>query len=123
MLNPGGQSRLAKIAVTNKFLMFRETWAELAHFNFFCQEQAAFRKGFRTTNNIFISLTVINKFLSRNEGRLYIAFMDFRKAFDSISHQLIVTKLKDVGITCNILEVLSSMYMQLNAHVKKLQME
>ena len=86
--------------------------------NFFCQEQAGFRKVFRTTDNIFILHTVINKYLSRKKGRLYVAFIDFRKVFDSISHQLFITKLKDAGITGNILEVLRSMYMQLNAHVK-----
>ena len=86
--------------------------------NFFCQEQAGFRKSFSTIDNIFILHTVINKYLSRKKGRLYVAFIDFRKAFDSISHQLFITKLKDAGITGNILEVLRSMYMQLNPHVK-----
>ena len=59
-------------------------WADAV--KFFCQEQAGFRKGFRTTDNIFILHTVINKYLSRKKGRLYVAFVDFRKAFDSISH-------------------------------------
>ena len=37
---------------------------------------------------------------------------------DLISHQLLITKLKDAGITGNILQVLRSMYMQFNEHVK-----
>jgi hypothetical protein len=91
-------------------------WADAT--NFFCQEQAGFRKGFRTTDNVFILYTLINRYLSQKKGRVYVAFVDFRKAFDSINHQFLISKLRDAGVTGNILDVLQSMYLQLNAHVK-----
>ena len=55
--------------------------------NFLSQELAGFRKGFRSTENVFILHTVINKYLSRKIGSLYVPFIDFRKAFDSISQK------------------------------------
>jgi hypothetical protein len=91
-------------------------WADAT--DFFCQEQAGFRKGFRTTDNVFVLYTLINRYLSRKKGRVYVAFVDFRKAFDSVNHQFLISKLRDAGITGNILDVLQSMYLQLNAHVK-----
>ena len=91
-------------------------WADAK--NIIHQEQAGFRKGFRNTDNVFILDTIVNKYLSRKRGRLYIGFIDFRKAFDLVNHDALLLKLKDAGITGNIYDVLSSMYMQLNARVK-----
>ena len=45
--------------------------------------QIGFRKGFRTTDYVLTLKTLIDKYLNRNQ-KLYICFVDFRKAYDSI---------------------------------------
>ena len=46
--------------------------------------QAGFRKGFSTLDHIFTLRTIIEE--GRSEGRkVYCTFVDFRKAFDTIS--------------------------------------
>jgi hypothetical protein len=43
-----------------------------------------FRKGRRTVDNIFILRTIIDKYLSRKRGKLYLIFVDLQKAFDTV---------------------------------------
>jgi len=42
-----------------------------------------FRRGFRTSDHVFTLKTVINKSLSEN-NKLYLCFVDFRKAYDTV---------------------------------------
>ena len=49
--------------------------------NLLSPNQIGFRKGFRTTDNIFILKTVINKYLNRRNGKVFVCFVDFKKAF------------------------------------------
>ena len=46
--------------------------------------QIGFQKGFGTSEHVFTIKTVINKYLKENK-KLYICFVDFRKAYDSSS--------------------------------------
>jgi hypothetical protein len=46
--------------------------------------QGGFRSGYRTTDHIFILKTLINKYLHKLKSKLYVCFVDFKKAFDSI---------------------------------------
>jgi hypothetical protein len=49
--------------------------------------QGGFRSGYRTTDHIFILKTLINKYLHKLKSKLYVCFVDFKKAFDSIDRQ------------------------------------
>ena len=51
------------------------------------EEQAAFRKHYSTTNHIF-SLKMLVDFCLYKKKRLYCAFIDYRKAFDSVNRVL-----------------------------------
>ena len=53
--------------------------------------------------------TLIKKSL-REEKCRYVCFVDFRKACDSIYRQRIIYKLKEFGVTGNILEIIETMY-------------
>lgn len=39
-----------------------------------------------------------------NNGQLDVIFTDFLKAFDQVSHRLLLLKLQNFGIRCNILQ-------------------
>jgi hypothetical protein len=42
------------------------------------------RKGQRTTDNIFIIRTIIDKYLARKRGKVYWMFADLQKVFDTV---------------------------------------
>jgi hypothetical protein len=46
--------------------------------------QVGFRKGRRTTDNIFILRTIIDKYLARKRGKIYWIFVHLQKAFDTV---------------------------------------
>ena len=47
------------------------------------KNQAGFRKNYRTSDHIYILKTIIDKYKASN-NKLFTAFMDLRKAFDSV---------------------------------------
>ena len=49
------------------------------------EAQAGFRNGYCTTDNMFTLHELIQKYLSKKKGRLYVLFIDFEKAFDNMS--------------------------------------
>ena len=82
------------------------------------EEQAAYRKGYGTVDQIFVLQSLIEKQLSQRHGRYYVIFVDFHKAFDGIPHlQLIYTLIKN-GIHGNVLHVLRSLYQNLKSSIR-----
>ena len=90
-------------------------WAESA--NVYYEEQAGFRKGYSTVDQIFNLFVMGEKYLSKRRGRMYVSFIDFSRAFDKIPHILFVQLIKR-GIHGCILQVLRSMYSTLKASVR-----
>ena len=55
----------------------------LEEYNLIGEEQAGFRSGYSTLDDIFSIKCIIDIYLSKNKG-LFSAFIDYRKAFDNI---------------------------------------
>ena len=79
--------------------------------------QAGFRKDFRTTNNIFVLKSLIDK-QKQTHGKLYSCFVDFKKAFDTVPRGLLWQALETVGIRRPILDCIKSLYSHDSAAVK-----
>ena len=77
------------------------------------EEQAGFRQERSTFDHIFTLLALIQKQLLRHR-KLYVAFIDFRKAFDTISRTKLWTVLHRNGIAI----ALQSMYAIVKARVR-----
>ena len=71
-------------------------------------DQFAYRKGLNSTMALLKSLHNWLKWLDGNAGFVRIFSFDFSKAFDSVSHRILVSKLKDVDINPYILNWLIS---------------
>ena len=52
--------------------------------------------------------SIIQKYITKKEGRCYVLFVDFATAFDSVPHSSLWFKLVNSGIHGNILIVLRS---------------
>ena len=57
-------------------------WRE--HYNIIPENQAGFRKGYMTIDNIFTLNGIIQKLLCRKCGKCYCMYIDFSRAFDSV---------------------------------------
>ena len=62
------------------------------------KEQAGFRKGFRTTDHIFVFRKIIDKYINNRNGRICACFVDLQKSFDSVWHDALLLKLNNKGI-------------------------
>ena len=90
-------------------------WAEDYHI--YIEAQAGFRKEMGTIDNIFILRGLIKHFI--NESKiLYVAFIDFTKAFDYIVRDNLWLKLIKFGVRGKILNVIQSMYDSVKSMVK-----
>jgi hypothetical protein len=66
--------------------------------------QMGFRKGRRTTDNIFILRTIVDKYLARKRGKIYWIFVDLQKAFDTVIREALWWKLSKEGISTAFIE-------------------
>lgn len=79
--------------------------------------QAGFRKDHSTIDHIFTLFSMIQRYLLRNK-KLYVAFIDFRKAFDLISHCKLWPILQKSGIKGKMLRTIQSMYRTVKARIR-----
>ena len=80
--------------------------------------QAGFRCGYSTIDNAFILQSIISKCLSKKRGKLYIAFVDFRTAYDSIERSKLWDVLKRNEVKGKLFSSFYSMYSQVKACVR-----
>lgn len=73
------------------------------------REQAGFRKGFGTIDHIFTLRQLIQKTEEYNRP-LYLAYVDYEKAFDSVEHWAVVDSLKRCHIDDRYIEILRNLY-------------
>ena len=79
--------------------------------------QAGFRKNYSTIDHIFTLMAMIQKQFSLNR-KLYVAFIDFEKAFDSISRKLLWPILVKNGVKGKLYRCIRSMYANVRARVR-----
>ena len=71
--------------------------------------QSGFRKGYSTTDNIFIMHALISLYFSFGK-KLYCTFIDFRKAFDTVWWIGLWKKIKNYGIKGKCFRIIYNMY-------------
>ena len=85
--------------------------------NIFCQEQAGFRAGFCTGDNIFILQGLI--YNAKVDGKnLYLAFVDFSKAFNSIFRYGLWYKLIRLGCSGKLFKTIFNLYSKITCSVR-----
>ena len=87
--------------------------------------QAGFRKDFRTTDNIFILRSLIDKQKQSRQkgkaGKLYCCFVDFRKAFDTVPRAELWQMLEEPGVHGRILNIIKSLHARDSTAVRSSQ--
>jgi CRISPR/Cas system-associated protein endoribonuclease Cas2 len=79
--------------------------------------QAGFKKGYSTIDHMFTLLACVQKQLSLHR-KLYVAFIDFEKCFDSINRNLLWPILFKQEIKGKLYRCIKSMYVNVKARVR-----
>lgn len=82
------------------------------------EEQAGFRKGYSTVDQIFNLQGLIQKYLSKKGNVFYCGFVDFAKAFDCVNHEKLFYALLKQNLHGRIIKVLQDIYANVKAEVK-----
>ena len=75
-----------------------------------CLNQCGFKEDHRTEDNLFILQSIYCSHVENNNGKMFVAFVDFSKFFDKINRQFLRYKLSKYGITGKIYDIIKSMY-------------
>ena len=82
------------------------------------KEQLGFSKGAQTNDHVLTLKTLVDKYTKKNRLRLYACFVDLKKAFDSVSRDLLLHKITSLGIKGEFFNCLSDMYNKSVAKIK-----
>lgn len=80
-------------------------------------EQAGFRAGFSTTDHMHVIKQLIEKCQEYGKA-LYIAFVDYSKAFDSIEHDSLWRALIQQGVPIKYIRIVKNIYANSTAQIK-----
>lgn len=80
--------------------------------------QIGFKKNCRTTDHMFVLRTLIDKYVKKLKSPLYVCFVDFRKAYDSVWRQALMFKLLSQNVSGMFFKLLKSMYLNNDMCVK-----
>ena len=80
-------------------------------------KQAAYRRGFSTIDHLHAVTQVLEKTMEYNIP-LYMAFLDYAKAFDSIQHRAVVEALRVHGVQEKYINIIKEMYAEGTAQIR-----
>ena len=72
--------------------------------------QIGFMKGCRTSDHIFLIQTIVDKIVKKNGKKLFVAFIDFRKAYDTVDRENLFYRLSKLGISGIFLNNIKALY-------------
>lgn len=80
--------------------------------------QSGFRRNRGCLDNIFILSSVIQLHLRMRGRKIFAAFVDFKRAFDTINHNILWPKLYRLGISAKYLRLLKKLYDRATVRIK-----
>ena len=93
-------------------------WAESN--NKINEEQAGFRRNYSTVDHIFTLHTIASNCLYGNKrSKLYAAFIDFRKAFDTVNRDKLWKILEKIGVSTKMITTLKAIYFHVKAIIRQ----
>ena len=116
--NYRGISLLSAISKCFTSILNRRLYKWMENENKILENQAGFRKEYTTIDHIFTLHAIAQSCLSRKGRKLYVAFVDFKKAFDSVNHVKLMECLQNEGVQGKFYEILKTMYQSLISCVR-----
>ena len=85
--------------------------------NLINENQTGFRKKYSTLDHIFLLKNFIDIFVTNGKQKLYCAFVDYKKAFDTVWRSALWHKLVQSGITGKLHTIIVNMYKNIKSCV------
>ena len=82
------------------------------------ENQSGFHQGYRTIDYLFTLHALINQHIEVEKKELFLCFVDFRIAFDKVSHIIFWIKLFKYGVHGKFMTLVKSMQEQVKSCVK-----
>ena len=82
------------------------------------EEQARFRKNYSTVDHIFALNAIVQKHFEKHGAKMYVAFVDFRKAIDSVRHCELLEAIRKEGVSGKFAGAIRAMYSSLLSCVR-----
>jgi len=82
------------------------------------EAQTGFRSGYSVIDDMFTLQCMVQTYITRPHGILYVLYVDFQKAFDCFVHYKLVSNIISKGANGNLIRLLMSMYEKLENYVK-----
>ena len=79
------------------------------NFSLISNNQIGFLKGYRTADHVLFIDTVINEIVHRQRKRLFVAFVDLKKAYDKVNRKFMINKLRNKGFSGKFLKIIEAM--------------
>lgn len=93
-----------------------EKWAKFP--KVILETQAGFWERRGCNDNLFSILSAINIRLGQRQAKLYVLFVYFKRAFDSINYKLLWMKLLNMGVSAKLVRLLREMSCSVSFSVK-----
>ena len=101
-------------AILNKRLY---NWAE--EHNKISSEQAGFRRNYSTVDHIYTLYSMASNCLyGRRRSKLYVVFIDYKKAFDTVDRNVLFKILEKQGVSTKFLNMLKAIYKVVNVVIR-----
>ena len=100
---------LCCVAKVYSSILNRRLQIYLEENNILVDEQNGFRASRSCIDHIFVLVTVLRNRKEMGKGT-FLAFIDFKKAFDSVERNLLLYKLAKIGINGRMYQAISSLY-------------
>jgi hypothetical protein len=104
--------RILNIILNNRLDSF------LLENNLIHESQIGFSKKARTSDHLFVLKCLINKYINGDHKKLYVCFVDFKKAFNTVIHSGIKYRLLQNNINGMFYRILCDMYKKKYLSVK-----
>ena len=103
--------KLFTLIINERLVEFLDLRNTLSYF------QIGFRRTYRTSDHVFILNTILNSYFQKGK-RVYVCFVDFSKAYDSVWRDGLLYKLILNGLSFKFVSLISYMYDDLQMTVK-----
>ena len=99
-------------------LLHNRIEAYCSKLNIINKNQIGFRPNHRTSDHLLTLKAVVKKYVTMGQKKLFGCFVDFKKAFDSVWHEGLFYKMRNIGIGGKTLGLITDIYKKTKCAVK-----
>ena len=116
--NYRGISLLSVLGKCYTSILNRRLYTWLEENNKIHNSQAGFRSGFSTSDHAFTLYAATQKYLTKSGSKLYVAFIDLKKAFDNVTHRTLLDSLYNAGVSSKFIQAIKAIYNRVKSCVR-----